>query len=163
MENMFVGFKKGIKGLKIWDPTDRKFLFSRDVTFDEASILKPKVSQQVETRKTKDASQQVENDANTLFLESSASVRIIPRVTQGNDQADEVDVDDEEGQEQIMGDVSDSTTVTRPRRNTRKPGWLTADMVVTYALSVVEEAISSTDREDEISSESRMWKYAMEE
>ena len=40
---LFVGFKKGIKGFKIWDPTDRKFLFSRDVTFDEASMLKPKV------------------------------------------------------------------------------------------------------------------------
>ena len=55
-----------------------------------------------------------------------------------------------------MGDVPDSTAVTRPRRNTRKPGWLTTDMVVTYALPVVEEAIPSTYREAEISSESKM-------
>ena len=131
MENMFVGFKKGIKGFKIWDPTDRKFLLSRDVTFDEAFMLKPKVSQQVETSKTKDVSQQVENDANPLSLESSASVRIIPRVTQGNDQAyDEVDADEEEGQEQVMGDVPDSTAVGRPRRNTRKLSWFTTDMVM---------------------------------
>ena len=46
-------------------------------------MLKPKISQQVE------------NDANPLSLESSASVRIIPRVTRGNDQADEIDADDE--------------------------------------------------------------------
>ena len=65
-KGVFVSFKKGIKGFKIWDPTDRKFLFSRDVTFDEASMLKPKVSQQVETSKTKNVSQQVENDANPL-------------------------------------------------------------------------------------------------
>jgi len=139
-KGVFVGFKKGIKGFKIWDPTDRKFLFSRDVTFDETSMLKPKVSQLVETSKTKDVSQQVKNDANPLSLESSASVRIIPRVTQGNDQADEVDADDEEGQEQVMGDVPDSTAVGRPRRTIRKPGWLTTDMVVAYALSVVKEA-----------------------
>ena len=105
----------------------------------------------------------MENDANPLSLESSASVRIIPRVTQGNGQADEVDADDEEDQEQIMGDVPDSTAVRRPRRNTRKPGWLTTDMVVAYALSGIEEAIPSTFREAEISSESKMWKADMEE
>ena len=60
-----------------------------------------------------------------------------------------------------MGDVPNSTAVTRPRRNTRKPGWLTTDMVVAYALLVVEEAIPSTYREAEISSESKMWKEEM--
>ena len=44
-KGVFVGFKRGIKRFKIWDPTDKKFLFSRDVTFDEVSMLKPKVSQ----------------------------------------------------------------------------------------------------------------------
>ena len=50
----------------------------RDVTFDEASMMKPKVSQQVETSKTKEVSQQVESDTNPPSLENSASVRIIP-------------------------------------------------------------------------------------
>ena len=34
---VFVGFKKGIKGYKIWDLKDRKFIFRREVTFDKAS------------------------------------------------------------------------------------------------------------------------------
>ena len=34
-----VGFKEGVKGYKIWDPKDRKFILSRDVMFDEASIV----------------------------------------------------------------------------------------------------------------------------
>ena len=78
----------------------------------------------------------------------------MPKVTQGNDQVAEVDADQD--QEQIMGDVPETTAVRRPRRNTRKPSWLTTDMVVAYALPVVEEAIPSTFREAEISSESRM-------
>jgi len=45
-----VRFKRGIKGHKIWDPKDRKFVLSRDVTFDEASILKSTISQHVEMR-----------------------------------------------------------------------------------------------------------------
>ena len=73
--------------------------------------MKPKVSQHVETSKTKEVSQQVENDANSPSLESSASVRIIPRVTQGSDQAGEEDAEDEEGQAQVMADIPDSTAV----------------------------------------------------
>ena len=44
-KRLFIEFKKGIKGFKIWDPTDIKFIFSRDVTFDETFMLKPKISQ----------------------------------------------------------------------------------------------------------------------
>ena len=36
-------------------------------------------------------------------------------------------------------------------------------MIVAYALPVIEEAIPSTFREAEISSESKMWKEAMNE
>ena len=85
-------------------------------------MLKPKISQQVEIIKTKEVSQPVENDADPLSLESTASLRIMSRVTQGNGQAAEVDADDDEDQEQIMGDVPNSSAVRRPRRNTRKPG-----------------------------------------
>jgi len=62
-----------------------------------------------------------------------------------------------------MGDVPESSTVRRLRINTRKSGWLTTDMVVAYALPVIEEVIPSTYREAEISLESKMWKGIMEE
>jgi len=41
---VLVEFKKGVKGYKIWDPKDKKFILSRDVTFDEASMLKSTIS-----------------------------------------------------------------------------------------------------------------------
>ena len=53
-KGVFVGFKRGTKGFKIWDQTDNKFILSRDVTFNEASLMKPTVSQLVETSKTKE-------------------------------------------------------------------------------------------------------------
>ena len=83
---MFVGFKRVIKGNKIWDLKDRKFVLSRDVIFDEASILKSTISQQVEIERTKEVSQQVESDATSSSLEKSVSLEIIPKVTQGSDQ-----------------------------------------------------------------------------
>ena len=99
-KGVFVGFKQGTKGFKIWDQKDNKVILSRDVTFDEASLMKPTVSQQVETSKTKKLLQLVEIDADPPSLEESASVRIIPEVTQGSDQIVEEGAEDEEqGQE----------------------------------------------------------------
>ena len=60
-KGVFVGFKRGIKGY-------RKFVLSRDVTFEEAIMLKPRISQKVEIEKIKGVSQQVESDPTSLSL-----------------------------------------------------------------------------------------------
>ena len=104
-KGVFVGFKKEIKGYKIWDPKDKKFVLSRDVTFNEASMLKSTIPQQVEIERTKEISQQVESEATSPSLERSVSLEIIPKVTQDGDQVTEQDVDDDEDQEQVMSDV----------------------------------------------------------
>ena len=64
-KGVFVGFKRGIKGYKIWDPKDRKFVLNNHITFDEASLLKSTISQQVEIERTKEVSQRVESDASS--------------------------------------------------------------------------------------------------
>ena len=74
-----VGFKKGVKDYKIWDLKDKKFILSRDVMFDEVSILKPTISQQVKIEKIKGISQQVESDTTSPSLERLVSLKIIPR------------------------------------------------------------------------------------
>jgi len=61
-KGVFVGFKRGVKCYKIWDPKDNKFILRKDVTCDETSMLKPTISQQVEIEKTKGVSQQVKSD-----------------------------------------------------------------------------------------------------
>jgi len=54
-----------------------------------------------------------------------------------------------------MGNIHESIVVERTRRNSCKPSWLTTDMIVAYALLVVEEAFLSTYREAEICSKSK--------
>ena len=84
-------------------------------------------------------------------------MKIIPAVTQGGDHVANQDVDDnDDDQRQAMGDIQKSIAVERTRRNSRKPSWLTTNIIVAYAFPVIEEAISSTYREAEISSESKM-------
>jgi len=84
-------------------------------------------------------------------------------VTQCSDHIAEHDTNNDEDQEQAMGDVHESITVGRTSRNSRKPSWLTTDMIVAYALPVIEEAILPTYRKAEISSEFKIWKDAMVE
>ena len=44
-KGVLVGFKKDVKGYKILDLKNKKFILRRDVTFDEASIVKHTYSQ----------------------------------------------------------------------------------------------------------------------
>jgi len=50
---VFLGFKREVKGYKLWDSEDWKIILSRDVTFDESSMVKTSTSQQVESGQTK--------------------------------------------------------------------------------------------------------------
>ena len=59
-------------------------------------------------------------------------------MTQYSDHVAEQDADDDEDQGQVMDDVHESVAVRRTRRNPRKLSWLTTDMIVAYALPIVE-------------------------
>jgi hypothetical protein len=37
---IFVGYGDGIKGYSLWDPTTYKITITRDVIFDESSLIK---------------------------------------------------------------------------------------------------------------------------
>ena len=66
-------------------PENKKIVLSQHVTFDETSLLKSTVSQQVEGTKTKDVLQRVEVDATPPPPVDSVSVRTSTDVTRGGD------------------------------------------------------------------------------
>ena len=39
-KSIFVGYQEGTKGYKLWDPTERKVVISRNVTFDDSELMK---------------------------------------------------------------------------------------------------------------------------
>ena len=87
------------------DPKDKKIVLSRDVTFDEASMIKPTSSQQVESGQAKEVSQRVESDATPHTLDSSVSFEFSPEVTQGENHVANEDTEDVENQGSKMGQV----------------------------------------------------------
>jgi len=79
----------------------------------------------------------------------------------GGDHVTDEDADADKDQWPVMGDVQNSITIGRNQRNSHKPNWLTTNMIVAYVLPLVEEAIPSTYRKAEISSEFKIWKDVM--
>ena len=165
---VFLGFRSGVKGYKLWDLEDKKIVMSRDVTFDEASMLKSPSPQQVEDSQSKEISQQVEFDVAPQAPErSSVSVEVPMEVTPVGDQAEdqsvvqadksepEEDTEMSEVPDQGQGHVQDSIAAHKPKRHTRRPAKYD-DMILAYALpvEVIEDSIPTTYREAEISSES---------
>ncbi|KAH9684220.1 hypothetical protein KPL71_027928 [Citrus sinensis] len=155
---IFVGFKGGVKGFKLWDLEDKKFVCSRDVTFDEASMMKASSSQQVEN-KTKEVLQRVEFDAIPYVPVSSTSkkgstIEVTPRVEE------EVVSSDVPQNEETIDDVDNDDFIATKRsiREIKKLIWLTKDMVVAYALPVIDDDIPNTFGEALRSSESDQWK-----
>ncbi|KAH9699088.1 Integrase catalytic domain-containing protein [Citrus sinensis] len=141
-KTIFVGFKGGVKGFKLWDLEDKKFV----------------------ENKTKEVLQRVEFDATPYVPVSSTSkksltMEVTPRVEEL------VVFSDVPQNEETIDDVDndDFIATRRPRREIKKLGWLTKDMVVAYALPVIDDDIPNTFGETLRSSESDQWKLAMEE
>jgi len=82
-----------MKGYKLWGPENKKIMLSKHVTFDETSLLKSTISQQVERLKIKDVSQWVEVDATPPSPVGSVPVGISPDVTPGGDHVVVMDIE----------------------------------------------------------------------
>lgn len=169
----FMGTKKGVKGYKLWDPVDKKMIMSRDVTFDEDSMMNPEVSQQVERlTSTKKILQQVEIDALPPNPVQPVSLQSAPNgvtptgettveVPDGSDTVADIEDgtdDDTEEDEQEMA-TNESIATEKGKRNIKRPGWMTD--YVTYALPVVDEGIPVTYSGAIHSVERDNWENAM--
>jgi len=90
---VYLGLKRNMKGYKLWHPENKKIMLSKHVTFDETSLLKSTISQQVETLKIKDVLQRVEVDITLPPPIGSVSIRTSLDVTPGGDHMANFDAD----------------------------------------------------------------------
>ena len=62
---VFLGFEKGVKGYRFWDPISKKTVTSRDVIFDEAFMLKQDEAETCDDRPQEKLTIGVEFDENS--------------------------------------------------------------------------------------------------
>uniref|UniRef100_A0A2N9J916 CCHC-type domain-containing protein n=1 Tax=Fagus sylvatica TaxID=28930 RepID=A0A2N9J916_FAGSY len=136
---IFLGFKKGVKGYKLWDPVAQKVVISRDVVFDEKSM----------TKAFKEEKSQAAESSNNIGR-STVQVELDQLESQSNEEPHSND------QEQ------DSTRSDKPKRNKRPPVRYGFEDLVSYALLTSSED-PSTFQEAIESSEKDKWMEAMVE
>jgi hypothetical protein len=53
---IYLGYKPGVEGYKLWNPETRKIVISRSVTFDDASLFHEKLSTKTPVEKQTETS-----------------------------------------------------------------------------------------------------------
>ena len=157
---IFLGYADGVKGYRLWclDGKSPRCIISRDVTFDESAMLKPKECQ--DAGKVEDqngVSKQVE-------LEKEAPEKLQDKV--------QTDVPVQQDVEEMQSSNEESAvpddyilTRDRERRQIKKPQRYGYEDIVAYALNTAESIESEpvTYRDAITSKESVKWAVAMGE
>jgi hypothetical protein len=130
-KGLFMGYGAGVKGYRIWSPAERRVIFSRDVIFDENSMLTSTPQEPVQATSSspeKDVSEKVE----------VVSERVSEQVEPITIEADDKDVSDQQSEPAITQQPS-SIATDRPQRQRRAPVRYGFEDMLAYALHTAEE------------------------
>jgi hypothetical protein len=132
---IFIGYKEGMKGYKLWDPASRRTMYSRDVVFRE-----------VRGKSEPEEVVQTENNPDTVWFE----------LRNEEDDSDESTESEEE--------VEQLTLVVRRSERIRKPveRYSPPDFHSTFVLTSIDDEPKSVGEAVD-STEGKLWKDAMVE
>ena len=139
---VFLGYQKGVKGFKLWDPKANKIVISRDVVFDEKAML----------QRTQEEQKQVPENCSTNENVVQVELEEYDR-EKDTHHAESSNSDDQQYR---------SIATDRPRRNIRPPTKYGFEDLVSYAL-ITSNGDPTTFQEAVQSQEKSRWMGAMVE
>ena len=138
---IFIGFTKGFKGFKLWDPEKRSAFTSRDVVFDEDLMLREK-------SETEDKAQCGASDSSTVTQEKEIKFSESPKRPEGSEEnSSDSDRDDQEATQEQPRPLKWSVRVTMlPIRHGWEDDYVSIALVTeTGELDSYREAIEADD------------------
>ncbi|KAG8497424.1 hypothetical protein CXB51_008733 [Gossypium anomalum] len=139
---VFLGYKTGVKGYKLWCPENRKVMISRDVFFDETAMI-PNLS--LKDSSNKENQKQVEHQINT-----ESTPQAITKI-----------------ENRVASSPQYSIAKNRTRREIKPPKKYAEADLVAYALNVAEDIDANqepSNYSEAVSCEdSEKWMFAMQE
>nr|GEU50950.1 retrovirus-related Pol polyprotein from transposon TNT 1-94 [Tanacetum cinerariifolium] len=124
---IFMGYGDGVKGYRIWSPSEIRVIFSRDVTFDEDYLFHMK-QDPAESKLEDGVSEKVEDVPKQVK-------HVVPVDTDH----DVTSMDDHTDLPHLEHEQDRSIDKDSPRRNAKAPTRFGFEDYVAYALQVVEE------------------------
>ena len=146
-ECIFIGYRDGVKGYKLWDPVGQKVIISKNVIFDESKLMSPTESMEVQSTNS-----EVQND-NEIEVEISSQRDV--DTTAGDTEP----VGDEQQEEEAPYSIAQGRA-NRARRAPTRYGY--EDDTVAFAL-VTEVGDPSSFQEAIQDAEKDRWLLAMTE
>ncbi|GJV60392.1 retrovirus-related pol polyprotein from transposon TNT 1-94 [Tanacetum coccineum] len=153
-KGIFIGYGDGVKGYRIWSPSERRVILNRDVTFEKDYLFH--VKQDPVESKLKDSVSEKAEDV----------LKQVEHVVLGDMDHDDTLPDDHTNSPHLEHEKDRSIAHDRPRRNAKAPSQFGFEDYVAYALQVAEEVVSlepATYQKAITSKESDMWITAMGE
>ena len=138
---IFLGYEKGVQGYKLWNPETKKVVISRDVVFDETSMVK--THQEVQKSELGESNKQ-----------QSIQIELDSFDTDGSQSENQLDQ-----QQQLQ---QESIATGKPKHNIKPPVRYGFEDLVSYALSTTS-GDPSTFQKAITSSEKDRWMEAMME
>ncbi|KAG8503399.1 hypothetical protein CXB51_001318 [Gossypium anomalum] len=139
---VFLGYKAGVKGYKLWCPENRKVVISRDVVFDETAMI-PNLS--LKDSSNKENQKQVEHQINT-----ESTPQAITKI-----------------ENRVASSLQYSIAKNRTRREIKPPKKYAEADLVAYTLNVAEDIDANqepSNYSEAVSCEdSEKWMFAMQE
>ncbi|KAG8492178.1 hypothetical protein CXB51_009620 [Gossypium anomalum] len=139
---VFLGYKAGVKGYKLWCPKNRKVVISRDVVFDETAMI-PNLS--LKDSSNKENQKQVEHQINT-----KSTPQAITKI-----------------ENRVASSPQYSIAKNRTRREIKPPKKYAEADLVAYALNVAEDIDANqepSNYSEAVSCEySEKWMFAIQE
>jgi hypothetical protein len=144
---VFVGYGDGVKGYILWDPTSHKLIISRDVVFDESSLIK---------------SDLVDVEVRQEHVPQVQQIQLETQPSSEKEEHEEVPEEEDEDAENIQETVDMPQPSLRRSTRVRNPPTRYDDYVSSVAL-VSNDGEPSCYQEAMKVSESVKWKEAMKE
>ncbi|KAG8472328.1 hypothetical protein CXB51_035360 [Gossypium anomalum] len=139
---VFLGYKAGVKGYKLWCPENRKVVITRDVVFDETAMI-PNLS--LKDSSNKENQKQMEHQINT-----ESTPQAITKI-----------------ENRVASSPQYSIAKNRTRREIKPPKKYAEANLVAYALNVAEDIDANqepSNYSEAVSCEdSEKWMFAMQE
>lgn len=159
---VFVGFSSGVKGFRLWCPELKKLVISRDVTFDEASMLNSRKKANVGSpRENGRDVQQVELDKVVSQASKSQQPTQGPQIEEEHEEVNGEQLHVQDDDVASIVPEQQPIAVRREKRTIKKPARF--EDCVAYAYPVIVAEIPSSFKEAVASPESVEWNGAMKE